>query len=75
MIEGKQKTQSENHNKIKDTVNQMKLKGDKKIFFIDGEKNFNNINKAEMFVDGVHPNDLGMYFIADNIIKILSEEI
>ena len=69
------KESEERKSVIRDTVNQMKLNGDKKVFFIDGEHAIGNINRAELFVDGIHPNDLGMYVIADNIIKVLSKEI
>ncbi|MGN0451810.1 MAG: SGNH/GDSL hydrolase family protein [Acutalibacteraceae bacterium] len=49
--------------------------GDKNVFFLDGSTYFPKDCFRECTVDGTHPNDLGMYFMARAISKQLSQII
>ncbi len=49
--------------------------GDKNVYFIDGQKVIPNSEKQNAFVDGVHPNDLGFYYMAKSILKVLKKVI
>ncbi len=57
---------------IKKTYEYAVKAGDRKVRFIDGRKLFNN-DKSGYFVDGVHPNDLGMYYISEKIYSVILE--
>ncbi len=58
---------------IKDTYTTLKQSGDKNIYFIDGFVEMKDKHIEDYFIDGVHPTDRGMYFIAGKIEKILSQ--
>lgn len=45
--------------------------GDKHIYFLDGYNLFPEECRKDCTVDGCHPNDLGMYFIAERIAEVL----
>ena len=45
--------------------------GDKHIYFLDGYNLFPENCRKDCTVDGCHPNDLGMYFIAERIAEVL----
>ncbi|MBQ8804063.1 MAG: hypothetical protein IJZ53_10535 [Tyzzerella sp.] len=47
--------------------------GDKHIYFLDGYNLFPNNCRRDCTVDDCHPNDLGMYFIAERIAEVLRE--
>lgn len=49
--------------------------GDKNVFFLDGSTYYPKDCFRECTVDGTHPNDLGMYFMARAISKQLSQII
>jgi len=53
-------------------VNKYKKKG-KEIYFVDNYHLFNNkeLHWSEYTVDGVHPNDLGMYYLNKNYLKAI----
>ena len=67
----------ENRLKRRDIIKQTYLKalenGDKNVYFIDGQKVIPVSEKKNAFVDGVHPNDLGFYYIAKAILKVLKK--
>ncbi len=46
--------------------------GDKNVYFLDSREIFPEDAVEHITVDGCHPNDLGMYFMAKALIKILN---
>ncbi len=59
---------------IKETYEKAKLSGDNNVYFLDGRKLYKN--KFDLCtVDGIHPNDLGFYFMAKAINKMLEKII
>ncbi len=48
-------------------------KGDKNLYFIDGNAIFNDIHYSNCTVDTIHPNDLGFWLMAETIGKTISE--
>lgn len=48
-------------------------KGDKNVFFIDGEKLFDSEHRDFCTVDGCHPNDLGFYRMFRTILPVLQQ--
>lgn len=56
---------------IFNTYNNARLRGEK-VVFVDGYSLFGGELHEECTVDGIHPNDLGMYRMADVIGKALS---
>lgn len=65
----------ERSNIIKNTVTTLEQRGDKRIYFIDGSSLLEDTNRDDYFVDGVHPNDYGMYMIADYVQKELEKSL
>lgn len=49
--------------------------GDKNVYYIDGYSLFPDEARNDCTVDGCHPNDLGMYFMAERIGGVLSNVI
>lgn len=47
--------------------------GDQHVYFLEGYSLFPNNCHSDCTVDGCHPNDLGMYFIAEKISEVLKE--
>lgn len=45
--------------------------GDKNIYFIDGASMFDAGPRADCMVDGVHPNDRGMYLMAEKLSYVI----
>ncbi len=65
--------EEEERYKIINRTYQLALKkGDEKVSFISG-KSFSYVDKSDYFVDGKHPNDLGMNFIAKQINRKIKE--
>lgn len=60
---------------IKETYLKALNSGDKNVYFIDGQKVIPDSIHESAFVDGVHPNDLGFYFISKAILKVLNKVI
>ncbi len=62
---------------VRATLNRAISEGDKSIYMLDGREYFPDNMKDLSFVDYLHPNDLGMYFMAqkmiENIEKILNK--
>lgn len=52
---------------IINTYRYAKSKGDKHVYFIDGESFFRGKHENECSMEGVHPNDIGFMFIADSM--------
>ena len=48
-------------------------RGDKNVYFIDGDSLFAGYEFDSCTVDGCHPNDLGFYRMAQGILPILKE--
>jgi hypothetical protein len=57
---------------IPETINQMKKEGHSQIYFIDSSKLLGE-DFEEKTVDGLHPTDLGFYYIAKNLYGILRQ--
>ena len=60
---------------IKETYLKAVANGDKNVYFIDGQKVIPVSEKQNAFVDGVHPNDLGFYYLAKAILKVLKKVV
>ncbi len=60
---------------IYQTFKQAKKQGDKLVWFIDGEKLFEKIERLACTVDGSHPNDLGFYRMAKTIAPVLKKAL
>ena len=58
---------------IKTSYEKAKENGDKKVYFIDGETLFEGDFCMSCTIDGVHPNDLGFYRMAQVIGKVVAE--
>ncbi len=54
----------------KNLVNKLKLKGDKNIYFYDGNKVYGKHDIYEMTVDGLHATDLGFYMMAKSLYPV-----
>ena len=53
--------------------NDLKKAGDSHLYWIDGDKVWNKEVRHECLNDGVHPNDLGFYLIAQYLEKPLKK--
>lgn len=72
----REKTESENKGRrdyIRSFYEDAKSKGDKNIYFIDGETFFPDKYNLSCTVDLCHPNDLGFHFMAEKIGAVLAE--
>lgn len=58
---------------ILDTYNNAVKAGDKNLYFIDGEKFYGDRNQEICTVDRTHPNDYGMYRMAETVYPVLKE--
>ncbi len=56
---------------IRRTYEEAVAAGDRNVYFIDGESFFDIPDRDMCTVDTCHPNDLGMYLIAEKVAKIL----
>lgn len=59
---------------INATYRKAKNEGDLHIYFINGDQLISSQDRYIFLVDGKHPNDMGMYILASNIINILKHE-
>lgn len=62
----------ERRNIILDTYIKAQNDGDRNIHFVDGSAFFSDDLRFNCTADGCHPNDLGMYYISQGILKVLS---
>lgn len=62
-----------NKNAILNTYNKALESGDKNVYFVDGFTLWGDEGYDECSVDGTHPNDLGMYRMANAIGKPIEE--
>lgn len=60
---------------IKATYQRAKKQGDKRIWFINGETLFGKHERTSCTVEGTHPNDLGMYRMAQTIAPVLKKAL
>ncbi len=54
------------------TFKRAREKGDKNVYFIDGESFYGKTDRGSFTLDGIHPNDLGMRAMADGVYPLLS---
>lgn len=55
---------------IRESYEKAKASGDNNVYFIDGETLYGDRDREICTVDGVHPNELGFYRIAEGIYKV-----
>lgn len=72
-IRGADKERDERAEIIKNTYLNALKNGDKNVYFIDSRNIFPRDVSEHAFADGVHPNDLGMYFMAKAVVKVLKK--
>ena len=58
---------------IKATYDYAKMNGDENVYFIDGRSIYPKSIREHCAVDGCHPTDLGFYFFAKKVQKIIEE--
>jgi hypothetical protein len=58
---------------IRTTYNNARANGDENVYFIDGSTLIPEDINNDAKVDGSHPTDLGFYFMAQGIGKVLKE--
>lgn len=58
---------------VKKTYENALKNGDKNVYFIDGETFFSGYDRKFCMVDGLHPNSLGMYRMAEKYRKVLEK--
>ena len=56
---------------VKNTYENAKKKGDKNVYFIDGETLFGETDRYACTVDSTHPNDIGFLRMAETVYKKL----
>lgn len=49
--------------------------GDKNVYFIDCRRIFPKDVREHCFIDGIHPNDLGMHYMANALIEVIERLI
>lgn len=54
-----------------DTFRAARAEGDRRVWYIDGESFFSGPDECECTLDGIHPNDIGMLKMADNVHRVL----
>ena len=62
-------------NVIADSFREARARGDENVYFIDGEGMFRGPAEDSCTVDGTHPNDLGMWKMADAIGRMLERAL
>ena len=55
------------------SYNRARELGDENVYFIDGEKLFGDKDRELCTVEGIHPNDLGFYRIAEYIYRVYGQ--
>ncbi len=73
--EGEPWDKSERRDVIHRTYRNAKERGDKKVYFIDGQSLFAGFDRDACTVDRCHPNDLGFYRMYETIAPVLQEAL
>lgn len=60
---------------VRQTYEHARAAGDKKVWFIDGKRYYGDFDRDACSADTCHPNDLGMYRMAQTILPVLKEMI
>jgi len=55
------------------TYNNARAAGDQNVYFVDGRKMYEQFGLALCTVDGCHPNDIGMWCMAQKIGAVLKK--
>ena len=58
---------------LKETYSKARENGDKNVYFIDGETLFGPRDREICTVEGIHPNDLGFYRMAEKIYETFGQ--
>lgn len=61
----------ENREVIRETYRNAVARGDKHVYFVDGETFFGTVDRQLCTVDTIHPNDLGFYRIAKTLYPLM----
>ena len=60
---------------IKETYDKAVAAGDKNVYFIDGRYVYPEVARELCTVDGTHPTDIGMYYMAQAVYPILKQAL
>ncbi len=66
-----QKENVERRKVILENFERAKAEGDRNVYFIDGKDLLKGPNREDCTMDGVHPNDMGFYRMAQKFIKFI----
>ena len=66
---------AERRDVIKETYRQARAEGDDKVWFVDGVTLFGSEDRDACTMDGSHPNDLGFYMMAKNLLPYVKEAL
>ena len=58
---------------IKNTFKRAKKEGDENVWLLNGKSFYGSADRESCAVDGIHPNDLGFYRMAQKVLKKLEE--
>ncbi len=62
---------SERREIVRTTFENAKQHGDSNVYFIDGNDFFDDDVRESCFLDGIHPNDLGFWLMAEKVIPVI----
>lgn len=68
-------TNAKRRDVIKATYDKAVADGDKNVYFIDGRYVYPEVARELCTVDGTHPTDIGMYYMAQAVYPILKEAL
>lgn len=68
-----QKQNVERRKVIIENFERAKAEGDKNVYFVDGKDLLKGPNREDCTADGVHPNDMGFYRMAQKFIKFIEK--
>ncbi len=60
---------------IRATYDRAVAEGDTNVYFIDGKTLFGSADRSACTMDGAHPNDLGFYRMAENILPVMKKAL
>ena len=58
---------------VRATYERARAAGDENVYYLDGEAYFEKVDRQLCSVDGIHPNDLGFYFMAEAILPVMKD--